>query len=139
MKKLLLLLCFFAGFTVIQAQEQYNDSKGFRAGFAAGFLSEIESVGGSVDLIYQINDKLSVANTNMFSVGSLPKSDRLSWLTLDFNLRYKVYDKFYTLVGGQYIFETKIEKEFNGLTGDDKIKEQYFGANIGVRDMSIIY
>jgi len=47
MKKLLLLLCFFAGFTVTQAQEQYNDSKGFKAGFAAGFLSEIESVGGS--------------------------------------------------------------------------------------------
>ena len=131
MKNILLLLCFFAGFSFIQAQEQYNDSKGFRAGFAAGYLSEIESFGGSVDLLYQINQKWSIGNTNMFSVGGLPESDRLSWLTLDFNLRYRVYDEFYTLVGGQYIFETKTEKEFNGLTSDYKIKEQYFGANIG--------
>ena len=131
MKKLLLLLCLLAGFSFIQAQEQNSDDAWFKAGFAAGYLSEIESFGGSVDLIYQLNDKWSIGNTNMFSVGSLTKSDRLSWLTLDFNLRYRVYDEFYTFVGGQYLFETKTEKEFNGLTGDDKIKEQYFGANIG--------
>mgnify|MGYP003384389575 FL=1 len=57
MKNILLMLCFFAGFSFIQAQEQYNDSKGFRAGFAPVYLTEIESIGGSVDLLYQIDRK----------------------------------------------------------------------------------
>ena len=131
MKKLLLLFCFFLSLSAIQAQEQYNITKGFRAGFAAGYLSEIDAVGGSVDLIYQLNEKWSIANTNTFTLGSLSEDDRLSWLTLDFNLRYIVYDQFYSLIGGLYTFETKTEKEFGGLTGDNKIKEQYFGANIG--------
>ena len=111
MKKLLLLLCFFAGFSITQAQEQNFDDVGFKAGFAAGYLSEIESFGGSVDLIYQLNDKWSIGNTNMFSVGGLPGTDRLSWFTLDLNTRYKVYDEFYILVGGQYLFEEKTIKD----------------------------
>ena len=102
MKKLLLLLCFFAGFSVIQAQDQYNDSKGFKAGFAAGYLSEIESFGGSVDLIYQLDQKWSIANTTLFTVSELPSKERLKWFSMDLNARYNVYDKFYMLAGGQF-------------------------------------
>lgn len=130
MKKLLLLLCFFAGFSITQAQEQNFDDVGFKAGFAAGYLSEIESFGGSVDLIYQLNDKWSIGNTNMFSVGGLPGTDRLSWFTLDLNTRYKVYDEFYILVGGQYLFEEKTIKD-NTYRENEKIRDQNFGANIG--------
>ena len=68
MKNILLLLCFFAGFSFIQAQEQYNDSKGFSAGFAPVYLTEIESIGGSVDLLYQIDQKWSFGNTTLFTV-----------------------------------------------------------------------
>ena len=133
MKKLLLLLCFFAGFSFIQAQEQNSDDAGFRAGFAAGYLSEIESFGGSVDLIYQINQKWSIGNTNMFSVGGLPDTDRLSWFTLDLNTRYKVYDEFYMLAGGQFLYQTLIEKTLidNFNLGEQVVQDTNFGANIG--------
>ena len=133
MKKLLLLLCFFAGFTVIQAQEQYNDSKGFRAGFAAGFLSEIESVGGSVDLIYQLDQKWSIANTTLFTVSELPSKERLKWFSMDLNARYKVYDAFYMLAGGQFLYQTLVEKTYIGgfESGEHTIKISNFGANIG--------
>ena len=133
MKKLLLLLCFFAGFTVIQAQEQYNYSKGFRAGFAAGYLSEIESVGGSVDLIYQLDQKWSIANTTLFTVSELPSKERLKWFSIDMNARYKVYDAFYMLAGGQFLFQTLIEKTYIGgfESGEQTIQSSNFGANIG--------
>ena len=133
MKKLLLLLCFFAGFTVIQAQEQYNDSKGFRAGFAAGYLSEIESIGGSVDLIYQLDQKWSIANTTLFTVSELPSKERLKWFSIDMNARYKVYDAFYMLAGGQFLFQTLIEKTYIGgfESGEQVVKDSNFGANIG--------
>ena len=73
MKKYFYCFAFLQGFHSLQAQEQYNDSKGFRAGFAAGYLTEIESIGGSVDLIYQIDQKWSIANTTLFTVNELPK------------------------------------------------------------------
>ena len=133
MKKLLLLLCFFAGFSFIQAQDQYNDSDGFKAGFAAGYLSEIESFGGSVDLIYQLNDKWSIGNTNMFTVSELPSKERLKWFTMDLNARYKVYDAFYMLAGGQFLYQTLMEK--NGVGGYETdsqvVQSSNFGANIG--------
>jgi len=133
MKKLLLLLCFFAGFSVIQAQDQYNDSKGFKAGFAAGYLSEIESFGGSVDLIYQLDQKWSIANTTLFTVSELPSKERLKWFSMDLNARYNVYDKFYMLAGGQFLYQTFIEKVLVGgfVSGEQAIKSSNFGANIG--------
>ena len=83
MKNILLLLCFFAGFSIIQAQEQYNDSKGFRAGFAAGYLSEIESIGGSVDLLYQIDQKWSFGITTLFTVNELPNKEMQSMFVME--------------------------------------------------------
>ena len=133
MKNILLLLCFFAGFSFIQAQEQYNDSKGFRAGFAPGILTEIESIGGSVDLLYQIDQKWSFGNTTLFTVNELPNKERLKWFTTDLNARYKVYDEFYMLAGGQYLYQTLIEKTYIGgfESGEQVVKDSNFGANIG--------
>ena len=133
MKKLLLLLCFFAGFSFIQAQEQNSDDAGFRAGFAAGYLSEIESIGGSVDLLYQIDQKWSFGITTLFTVNELPNKERLKWFTTDLNARYKVYDEFYILAGGQYLYQTLIEKTYIGgfESGEQVVKDSNFGANIG--------
>jgi len=133
MKKLLLLLCLLAGFSFIQAQEQNSDDAGFKAGFAAGYLSEIESFGGSVDLIYQLNDKWSFGNTTLFTVNELPNKERLKWFTTDLNARYKVYDEFYMLAGGQYLYQTLIEKTYIGgfESGEQVVKDSNFGANIG--------
>jgi hypothetical protein len=133
MKKLLLLLCFFAGFSFIQAQEQNSDDAGFRAGFAAGYLSEIESVGGSVDLIYKLDQKWSIANTTLFTVNELPNKERLKWFSMDLNARYKVYDAFYMLAGGQFLYQTLIEKTYIGgfESGEQVVQNSNFGANIG--------
>ena len=133
MKKLLLLLCLLAGFSFIQAQEQNSDDAGFKAGFAAGYLSEIESFGGSVDLIYQLNDKWSIGNTNMFTVSELPTKERLKWFTMDLNARYKVYDAFYMLAGGQFLYQTLMEKTYvGGFESDEQaVQSSNFGANIG--------
>ena len=133
MKKSLLLLCLLAGFSFTQAQEQYNVAKGFRAGFGAGYLSEIESIGGSVDLIYQIDQKWGIANTTLFTVNELPNKERLKWFTSDLNTRYKVYDEFYLLAGGQFLFQTLIEKTYIGgfESGEQVVQNSNFGANIG--------
>ena len=133
MKNFLLLFCFFIGFSTIQAQQQYNISKGFGAGFAAGYLSEIDAVGGSVDLIYKLNEKWSIANTNLFTVSELPSKERLKWFSMDLNARYNVYDTFYMLVGGQFLYQTLIEKVLVGgfVSGEQAVKTSNFGANIG--------
>ena len=133
MKKLLLLLCFFAGFSFIQAQEQNSDDTGFRAGFAAGCLSEIESIGGSVDLLYQIDQKWSFGITTLFTVNELPNKERLKWFATDLNARYKVYDEFYMLAGGQFLYQTLIEKTLidNFNLGEQVVQDTNFGANIG--------
>ena len=85
MKKVLLLLCLLAGFSITQAQDQYNDSRGLKAGFAVGYISEISSIGGSLDLIYELDNKWSIGNTNMFTVNELPNKERLKWFTSDLN------------------------------------------------------
>ena len=133
MKKLLLLLFIFGGFSMLQAQEKYNDTKGFRAGFAAGYLLEIESIGGSIDLIYQIDNKWSIANTNLFTVNELPNKERLKWFTSDLNARYNVFDEFYVLAGGQFLNQTLIAKTYIGgfESGEQTIGSANFGANIG--------
>ena len=133
MKNFLLLFCFFVGFSAIQAQEQYNVTKGFRAGFAAGYLSEIDAVGGSVDLIYQLNERWSIANTNLFTVSKLPSKERLKWFTMDLNTRYKLYDEFYLLTGCQFLYETFIKKTYIGgfESGEQVVKSSNFGVNIG--------
>ena len=133
MKNFLLLFCFFVGFSTIQAQQQYNVSKGFGACFAASYLSEIDAVGGSVDLLYKFNEKWSIANTNLFTVSKLPSEERLKWFSMDINARYNVYDTFYMLAGGQFLYETFIEKVLVGgfVSGEQAIRSSNFGANIG--------
>tara|TARA_B100000795_G_scaffold263296_1_gene242271 strand:- start:50013 stop:50549 length:537 start_codon:yes stop_codon:yes gene_type:complete len=133
MKKVLLLLCLLAGFSITQAQDQYNDSRGLKAGFAVGYISEISSIGGSLDLIYELDNKWSIGNTNMFTVNELPNKERLKWFTSDLNARYKVYNELYLLAGGQVLFETLIEKTFIGgfVSGEQTITNSKFGGNIG--------
>ena len=52
---------------------------------------------------------------------------------MDLNARYKVYDAFYMLAGGQYLYQTLVEKTYIGgfESGEQTIKISNFGANIG--------
>ena len=52
---------------------------------------------------------------------------------MDLNARYNVYDKFYMLAGGQFLYQTFIEKVLVGgfVSGEQAIKSSNFGANIG--------
>ena len=63
----------------------------------------------------------------------LPNKERLKWFTMDLNARYKVYDEFYMLAGGQYLYQTLIEKTYIGgfESGEQVVKDSNFGANIG--------
>jgi hypothetical protein len=133
MKKVLLILCLLAGFSITQAQDQYSEAPGLKAGFGVNYVSEIASVGGSVDLIYQINNKWSIGNTNMFTVSKLPNKDRLKWLAIDLNARYKVFKELYLLAGGQFLAETLIEKTLIGgfISGEQVLYNSKFGGNIG--------
>jgi hypothetical protein len=126
MKKVLVLLCLLVGFAVTQAQ-------GFKAGFGVGYVSEIESIAGSIDLIYELNEKWGVSNTTMFTVNELPNNNRLKWLAFDLNARYKVYKEFYVLAGGQFMSESLLEKQFIGgfVSGETTVNNAEFGGNIG--------
>lgn len=127
MKKVLVLLCLVAGLGVSQAQ-------GFKAGFAAGYVSEIASVSGSVDLIYELSDKWGISNTTMFTVNDLPNNDNLKWFALDLNARYKIYDELYALAGGQLLLESLVEKTFIGgfVSGESTVRNSEIGANVGI-------
>lgn len=126
MKKVLLLSCLFLGFSVAQAQ-------GFKAGFGVGYVSGIESVAGSVDLIYELNEKWGVSNTTMFTVNELADNSRLTWFAADLNARFKVYEELYVLTGGQYLGQTqKVNNTIGGfISGTEKINTTIFGANVG--------
>ena len=52
---------------------------------------------------------------------------------MDLNARYKVYDAFYMLAGGQFLYQTLVEKTYiDGFeSGEQTIKSSNFGANIG--------
>lgn len=128
MKRIVLILSLIAGIYATNAQ-------GIKAGFGAGYLTEFETFAGSVDLIYDITEKIGVGTTAGFGVAesNFSKDVRNTIFFVDINGRYKVYKELYVLAGGQYLSNSFSEKGGNILPIGDVIPENTsdIGANIG--------
>ncbi len=125
MKKLLFVLAIVLSVHTARSQ-------GFGASISGGYLSEIEAFGASADLIYDITEKWGVSTNGTFAVadaGSL----RTKWFAIDLNARYKVYDEFYVLGGGEYLNITLKEGGLGGGTieQESEISNSEFGVNAG--------
>jgi opacity protein-like surface antigen len=125
MKKLLIVLILvLCGYTA--------KAQGFGASFSAGYLSEIESIGGSLDLIYDFTEKWGVSTNATYSVADV-RSLRTKWFAVDLNARYKVYDELYVLGGGEYLSITLKEGGLGGgsISQQSEISGNEFGINTG--------
>lgn len=127
MKKYIILLVMIAGISTAGAQ-------GFKAGFGAGYLTGIDGAGGSVDLIYELNEKWGISNTNTFAFAEIQGDDRLKWFAVDLNARYKFLKRFYAIAGVEYLAITFVDKTNLGgfSTGDERFHSSEIGGNVGV-------
>ncbi len=107
-------------------------SQTFGLGISGGYLTEIESIGVSGDIVYEFNDKIGLATTGTFTVKE-ESGVRNKWFALDLNARYKVLQEFYILAGGQYLdITTKQLGLGGGVIGDESTNsESEFGINTG--------
>jgi outer membrane immunogenic protein len=125
MKKILLSLCFVISVSAVNAQE-------VSLGVSGGYLTEIDAVGISADVIVDITERFGVATNATFSSTDVVE-DRLSWFALDLNARYKVFKELYVLAGGEYLTTTFKDKSFVGgfSIGENKETNSEFGINLG--------
>ncbi len=125
MKKLLILLTVLLGTYTMNAQ-------GWGVSISGGYLSEIESIGVSGDVIYDITEKFGVSANGTYSVSDV-KSTRAKWFALDINGRYKVIDELYMLAGGEYLSITIKELGLGGgsIGGKSTTDSSEFGFNVG--------
>ena len=126
MKKYIVLFVMIAGFATASAQ-------GFKAGFGAGYLTGLDGGGGSVDLIYELNEKWGISNTNTFAFAEIADNDRLKWFAIDLNARYNIGRGFYAIAGGEYLSSTFVDKTDVGgfSTGEEKSTTSEIGGNLG--------
>lgn len=126
MKRIFLLAVALIAFQAVQAQ-------GFSLGFSGGFLTELDGIGGTADAVYEITEKWSAASDFTYAVAE-ESGVRSKWSIVSLNVRFKVYDEFYLLGGGQYLSVNVKELGLGGgnpissgriLSGND------FGANAG--------
>jgi len=126
MKKLFFLLVTIGSMYGAQAQ-------GFGMGVAAGYLTELDGFGASADLIYELDERWGVSSTFTYAVSD-KESLRSKWTILDVNARYKVYDEFYLLAGGEYLSANLKLLGLGGGNpsgGDISSKVTDFGINAG--------
>ena len=95
MKKIFFLTITLLCLSGMQAQ-------GFGIGISGGYLTELDGIGGSADLIYEFDDKWGVSSTFTFAA----KDDtgvRAKWTIFDLNGRYNVIEELYLIAGGEYL------------------------------------
>jgi len=121
-------------FLVITLLSLYGaQAQGFGIGLSGGYLSELDGFGGSLDLIYELDEKWGVNSTFTFATAD-ETGVRSKWTILDLNARYKVYDEFYLLAGGEYISINIKELGLGGgnpIGGSSEVEDSDFGINAG--------
>ena len=126
MKRILIIAMFLVGMASVNAQ-------GFKAGIAGGYITELEGIGVSADLIYELNEKWGISNTTTFTVIE-DNNIRTKWLALDLNGRYKIVDELYAIAGVEMLsLAYKNASDFGILTGSGNIppSSTEFGGNLG--------
>ena len=119
MRKIFFLAIALLGFTSLHAQ-------GFGIGISGGYLSELDGIGGTADLIYELDEHWGVSSTFTYSVKD-KEGVRAKWTVVDVNARYKVYDELYLLAGGEYL---SANLKLLGLGGGNPIgAEQKFSTS----------
>lgn len=126
MKKIIFFVTTLLSIYGVQAQ-------GFGVGISGGYLTELEGFGGSVDLIYEIDEKWGASSTFTYAVED-KGGERWKWSIVDLNGRYKVIEELYLLVGGEY---RSVNVKELGLGGGNPLSTERtregsdFGLNLG--------
>lgn len=125
MKKLFIFsILFFTAFAI--------NAQGFGAAVSGGYLSELDGIGASGDLIYEFDEHWGVSTNATYAVAD-ETDTRAKWFAVDLNGRYKVYDELYLLAGGEYLSITLKGLGLGGgsITGESKVTNSDFGINVG--------
>ncbi|RDK85347.1 outer membrane beta-barrel protein [Marinirhabdus gelatinilytica] len=125
MKKIVFIIAILFTTVTVQAQE-------FGIGVHGGYLTELEGVGGGLDLNYDFNEKWGVAFGGTFAVDE-DFGVRNKWFALDLNGRYYVVDKLYAFAGGEYLSITVKTLGLGGgsLESESEVSDSDFGVNLG--------
>jgi hypothetical protein len=125
MKKLLFILAFCISAFSANAQ-------GFGVGISGGYLSELDGIGASGDLIYDLDEHWGIATNATFAVAE-GDANRAKWFAVDLNAHYKVYKQLYLLAGGEYLNITIKQLGLGGgsIGQESKASNGDFGINVG--------
>ena len=116
MKKMMLTaLVAVIAMVSVNAQE-------FKLGGSAGYSTEIEEVGFSVDAVYSINESWEVA-ANYYFIPEIENALKISFI--DVNAHYMFSESFYALAG---LDLATIKLDFFGESASDNET----GANLGI-------
>jgi hypothetical protein len=120
----------FAAFALMGAYSATSQT--FGLGVSGGYLTEIESIGVSGDVVYEFNDSFGIATTATFTFTE-ESGVRTKWFALDLNGRYKLVEELYVLAGGQYLDVTVKQLGLGGgVIGDASTSsDSEFGINAG--------
>lgn len=126
MKKIYLLAIALMGCYGMNAQ-------GFAGAISGGYLTELDGIGGSADLIYEIDEKFGIAGTFTFAAAD-DSGARAKWTALDLNARYNVIGGLYGFAGGEYLSVNIKELGLGGgnpLSAGPAVTDSEFGINVG--------
>jgi len=126
MKKL-----FFFAFTILSFAGLH--AQGFGVGLSGGYLSELDGIGGSFDLIYEIDEQWGASSSFTFAAAE-DTGIRAKWSIVDLNVRFKAIDELYLFGGGQY-WSSNIEElglgGGNPVGGGRMLDDSEFGVQVG--------
>ena len=108
------------------------NAQGLGAKIYAGYLSDLEAIGFGAGFVYEIDEKWGASADATYGINS-SGMNKIAWLTLDLNGRYKFYDEFYGLAGVEFLrSKLTVRNNVGGFVTSEQIfYNSDFGFNIG--------